>query len=84
MAGKRIDDWLRMSEAALYYYKQTGHKVPTMDTVRNWIKKGRGDYAGVPVKLRGERRGNQKGLWITRKVWMDEFIERLKAPVIGV
>ena len=80
MAGKQTNDWLRMGEAALYYYKQTGHKLLGRDAIRHWIKSGKDGYDGSRVKLKGERRGKGKGLWFTRKAWVDAFIRQMQGP----
>ncbi len=77
----KINDWLRMPEAARYYYKQTGTRLPTRDTVRKWITIGREGYCGRRVHLKGElhKTGRCK-VYLTRRVWMDEFIVKLHGP----
>lgn len=75
---RTITDWLRLNEAALYYYKQTGHKVPNKQTLRNWIVKGKRDYTGKIIRLEGI----PGRVYLTRKRWVDEFIERMKGPEI--
>ena len=70
-----VNDWLRLREAALYYYKQTGDKVPAIDTVRHWMTSGKDGYDGRRVKLRAVWMKNAR---VTREKWMDKFIEKIQ------
>ena len=75
-----VNDWLRLREAALYYYKQTGDKVPALDTVRNWMTSGKDGYDGKRVKLRTVWMKNAR---VTREKWMDKFIEKIQRREIS-
>ena len=70
-----VHDWLRLREATLYYYKQTGHKVPAISTVQKWITSGKDCYDGKRVKLRTVWMKNAR---VTREKWMDKFIEKIQ------
>jgi len=78
----RVNDWLRLNEAALYYYRQTGFRLPTAMTIKNWIRTGKSDYTGRRVRLRGKQ--VERGMHLTRKKWVDEFIGRMTGPSIGM
>ena len=67
-------DWIRVNDVPAYYYSRTGHKMYTPEAVRHWMKHGKQDYNGDIAKLPFKIR---KGLWLTRKVWVDEFIDRM-------
>lgn len=75
-----VNDWLRLREAALYYYKQTGDKVPAMSTVQKWMTSGKDGYDGKRVKLRTVWMKNAR---VTREKWMDKFIEKIQRREIG-
>jgi hypothetical protein len=73
-----MPDWIRIKDVPLYYHRQTGEKLYNVGTVRWWIKHGKRDYNGDMVKLRHDVR---RGLWMVRKAWVDEFINRLGKAV---
>jgi len=50
---KKIErEWLRTLDAARYYYKLTGDRIPAEQTVRNWMTKGKRSYDGSKIKLK--------------------------------
>jgi hypothetical protein len=36
-----MGDWLTLKEAAVYFYGQTGLKIPDAGTMRGWFRKGK-------------------------------------------
>ena len=78
--AKRYADWLRLSDVPAYYYHVTDDKIPTDRTIFNWVRHGRRTYDNVLVRLTARFR---HGLWMTRKAWVDEFINRIKGVTIS-
>ena len=75
MLRKRVTDWLRLADVGAYYCRQTGDRVVMHETVRHWVTAGRRGYLGQLVRLKVRQRGVGKGsVYLTRKVWVDEFI----------
>lgn len=72
--SRKLPDWLRLKDVPAFYYHQTGDKLPSIATVRHWMKHGKRDYTTEMVRLKHIVR---KGLWMTRKAWVDEFINRV-------
>lgn len=72
---RKLPDWLRLADVPMYYYHQTNTKVPTIGTVRWWIKHGKQDYNGNLVRLK--HKIGKWGRYMTRRAWIDEFIERI-------
>jgi len=73
-------DWIRLNDVPSYYYSRTGHKLYTVEAVRHWMKHGKRDYCNNVARLKHKIR---KGLWLTRKAWVDEFIDRMMGGTIS-
>jgi len=72
MTKKKERDWLRTLDAARYYYKVTGDRIPSEQTVRNWMTKGKRAYDGSKIKLKYVNRGNMR---VTCAEWVRAFAE---------
>jgi hypothetical protein len=69
------DDWLRLADAARYYWNITGAKIPNVNTLRLWIKKGKTNSRGKTVSLKSV---NVAGMYLTRQAWIREFVKKVQ------
>ena len=67
---------INQTEAALYYYRQTGAKLPHRHTIKSWMEQGK-LVRGKVIVLKSKR-GRLWGRWVTTKQWMDEFIHQIE------
>jgi hypothetical protein len=65
-------DWLTVKDACVYYHSVTHQDVPCVQSMRNWMRKGREAYDGETVCLQYVKRGRK---FMTKKAWINLFIE---------
>ena len=73
---KEPKTYFRTAEAARYYYKITGDRLPTCQTIRNWMSKGKLGYDGSLIKLNHLSRGKIK---VTCADWVETFAEEISS-----
>lgn len=66
------DDYLTMTQAAVYIHSLTGSKVFKRDAITRWVTRGKLRWDGKRVKLTAVKVGK---LTVTRKAWVRKFLK---------